>query len=136
MVVNQLLKYGEFGIVLFDNFQVTERTRNQFVDNTTRGFESLPLRQKTKDAPRVRPLFFYTEDQERTLHRKVRGFAYSARRSTSLLVRRRARVSSRKRIPLPPKHQVCVLCFFTQRIRSEHCTLSYLQLHLIRGILI
>ena len=28
MVVNQLLKYGEFGIVLFDNFQVTERTRN------------------------------------------------------------------------------------------------------------
>ena len=29
MVVNQLLKYGEFGIVLFDNFQVTERTRNQ-----------------------------------------------------------------------------------------------------------
>ena len=48
MVVNQLLKYGEFGIVLFDNFQVTERTRNQFVDNTTRGFESLPLRQKTR----------------------------------------------------------------------------------------
>ncbi|MBR3875720.1 MAG: hypothetical protein IKJ25_02960, partial [Clostridia bacterium] len=29
MVVDQLLKYGEFGIVLFDNFQVTERTRNQ-----------------------------------------------------------------------------------------------------------
>ena len=31
---------------MFDNFQVTERTRNQFVDNTTRGFESLPLRQE------------------------------------------------------------------------------------------
>ncbi len=28
MVVDQLLKYGEFGIVLFDNFQVAERTRN------------------------------------------------------------------------------------------------------------
>ena len=36
MVVNQLLKYGEFGIVLFDNFQVTERTRNQFASNRTR----------------------------------------------------------------------------------------------------
>ena len=36
MVVNQLLKYGEFGIVLFDNFQVTERTRNQFVLTHTR----------------------------------------------------------------------------------------------------
>ena len=36
MVVNQLLKYGEFGIVLFDNFQVTERTRNQFVRKHTR----------------------------------------------------------------------------------------------------
>ena len=43
-------------------------TRNQFVDNTTRGFESLPLRQK-----------------QRT-------------------------------------HHECVLCFLTQRIRSEHCT--------------
>ena len=37
MVVNQLLKYGEFGIVLFDNFQVTERTRNQFVPKAHEG---------------------------------------------------------------------------------------------------
>ncbi len=60
MVVDQLLKYGEFGIVLFDNFQVTERTRNQFVDNTTRGFESLPLRQKVQFHPFgwIEPLFF------------------------------------------------------------------------------
>ena len=45
MVVNQLLKYGEFGIVLFDNFQVTERTRNRVASKIARGFESHRLRQ-------------------------------------------------------------------------------------------
>ena len=47
MVVNQLLKYGEFGIVLFDNFQVTERTRNRVTSKIVRGFESHRLRQKS-----------------------------------------------------------------------------------------
>ncbi len=61
MVVNQLLKYGEFGIVLFDNFQVTERTRNQFVDNTTRGFESLPLRQDERNSNRVTFFVFLSQ---------------------------------------------------------------------------
>ena len=46
MVVNQLLKYGEFGIVLFDNFQVTERTRNRVASKIARGFESHRLRQR------------------------------------------------------------------------------------------
>ena len=48
MVVNQLLKYGEFGIVLFDNFQVTERTRNRVASKIARGFESHRLRQKIR----------------------------------------------------------------------------------------
>lgn len=48
MVVNQLLKYGEFGIVLFDNFQVTERTRNQFA--LTRTGVRIPLSAPTKNA--------------------------------------------------------------------------------------
>ena len=57
MVVNQLLKYGEFGIVLFDNFQVTERTRNLV------GRESVARVQISDPAPKRDtylgvPLFF------------------------------------------------------------------------------
>ena len=39
---------------------ITGLTRNQFVDNTTRGFESLPLRQKVQFHPFgwIEPLFF------------------------------------------------------------------------------
>ena len=85
MVVNQLLKYGEFGIVLFDNFQVTERTRNQFVDNTTRGFESLPLRQKNRD-PTRESLFFDTTEVDSHPATNVAGFAYAAKHVSSLLV--------------------------------------------------
>ena len=54
MVVNQLLKYGEFGIVLFDNFQVTERTRNRVTSKIVRGFESHRLRQ-TRLSPHLKP---------------------------------------------------------------------------------
>ena len=34
IVGKQRLIYGEVGLLSFDNFQVTERTRNQFVGNS------------------------------------------------------------------------------------------------------
>ena len=61
MVVNQLLKYGEFGIVLFDNFQVTERTRNRVTGKTVRGFESHRLRQKQERQALCLVFLFFTK---------------------------------------------------------------------------
>ena len=46
---------------------ITGLTRNQFVDNTTRGFESLPLRQILKDTPCECPLIFYAVGRSRSL---------------------------------------------------------------------
>ena len=60
MVVNQLLKYGEFGIVLFDNFQVTERTRNQFVLTHTR--VRIPLSPPKEKTPLVGVFSFGGDD--------------------------------------------------------------------------
>ena len=70
MVVNQLLKYGEFGIVLFDNFQVTERTRNQFAI-TAREFESHRLRQEKPQSNSVEVFHFYLIHQEK-IHLKAK----------------------------------------------------------------
>ena len=65
---------------------ITGLTRNQFVDNTTRGFESLPLRQIQKDTTCGCPFVFGTVGQDRTRHPKVRGFAYAAQSASSWLV--------------------------------------------------
>ena len=52
---------------------ITGLTRNQFVDNTTRGFESLPLRQKEKSTPCGCSFLFDTVGWSRTLHRRCEG---------------------------------------------------------------
>ena len=75
MVVNQLLKYGEFGIVLFDNFQVTERTRNQFVLTHTR-VRIPPSAPKREALPRGVLLFLVQRKRILTLAANAAGFAY------------------------------------------------------------
>ena len=57
---------------------ITGLTRNQFVDNTTRGFESLPLRQKEPKSNTVFGLgsFSHRGGHEASLAKRDEGFAY------------------------------------------------------------
>ena len=77
MVVNQLLKYGEFGIVLFDNFQVTERTRNQVILHGTEG--SNPSLSAKKNHSRTRLWFFFIQAAGLVYHPTQVGISSRAR---------------------------------------------------------
>ena len=89
---------------------ITGLTRNQFVDNTTRGFESLPLRQR-KQTPisGVCFLSFGTVGEDSRPAPSGAGFAYAAKHASSSLVScKRAYI----RVANTPSLRVCLSFVF------------------------
>ena len=75
-----------------------------------------------KEHPQGVLFFIGIDGQDRTLHRKVRGFAFERKPSVSWFTSGEAKNLRQRRIPLQRTLLVGVLLFLEQSVRIEHCT--------------
>ena len=97
---------------------ITGLTRNQFVDNTTRGFESLPLRQAKTDTPCGCPFLLRSEVGLRpcAVRRRVR---IRREAGVELACKLQARASSHSEYPSISTHSLWVSVFASLRGQSS-----------------